>query len=89
MTNHAEFIRNANEVTVRWTEAECMTDENVTMSLREFRGLLLEIQEEHAAEYGADSLCYCKVAFLAGGKSFRIDVNNQPGAIDLTSAWIY
>ncbi len=89
LTNNADLIRNEATVTVRWTEATCEPRENVEMSQREFRGLLAEIRDEFIAEYGATAKCYTKVAFLAGGKSFRIDVNGATESMDLKSAWLY
>ncbi len=86
MEQVATTIEAAESVTVRWTEAGCFPAENVDMSVDAFRALLSRIRRECEEEMcGA----YCKVAFLAGGKSYRIDVTDDPRSIDLGQAWLY
>lgn len=86
MTTLAELIARTDEVLVRWTEAEACADENVTMSGREFRGLLAEIRDE-AQRDGIGSVdsdapsCYIKVAIQVDGRDFRIDVTANPKSI--------
>ena len=87
IANHTDAIKNAAMITIIWSEsALCETGE--IMSPREFRGLLAEMVDEHAADMGADSLCYCKVKFQVDGKQeYRIDINGAAGATDLKMAW--
>ena len=86
--NHSSKINEATTIRVEWAES-FLVEENTTMSLREFKGLLVELAEEHAAEMGADSSCYCKVKFYADDnpQSYRIDVNGSNHSI--SSAWAY
>ena len=59
-----------------------------TVALGGFRGLLAEMVDEHAADMGADSSCYCKVKFQVDGKQeYRIDINGAAGATNLSNAW--
>ena len=87
MTNHTNAITTAAMITIIWSESSlCETGE--IMSPREFRGLLAEMVDEHAADMGADSLCYCKVKFQVDGKQeYRIDINGAAGATNLSNAW--
>lgn len=87
MTNHTNAITTAAMITIIWSESGlCETGE--IMSPREFRGLLAEMVDEHAADMGADSSCYCKVKFqVDGATEYRIDINGAAGATNLSNAW--
>lgn len=86
--SNANLIAEQKTITLRWTESAATFDlpENTEMSLREFRGLLAEIRDEWERDGDAG---YCKVAFLAGGKSFRIDVDANAESTKLENAWVY
>ena len=92
--NVAAEINNAETIVVRWHEGYDMV-ENEKLSVREFRGLLAELREQAEAEGYGDvddasvPSCYIKVAFLANGKSWRIDVTAHPSSIRFENAWIY
>ncbi len=87
--------RIVDSVLVEWSEGNALEGEKVTMSVREFRGLLLELSQEHFREFGLDAGCYykTKVIPLDGDgnaifpHAFRLDVNGLLASISLPSSW--